>query len=46
MNEVVPKVVERFITVLACVFLFSVIVLTLTGVGYVVFLVIKNMRAW
>ena len=46
MKEPITRVVERFVTILACVFLFAVIVLTLTGVGYVVVLVIKNMRAW
>lgn len=41
-----PKTVEFFITLLACVFLLAFSTLILTGVGYVVLLVITNMRSW
>lgn len=41
-----PRVVGWFITLLVCVFLFAVTALILTGVAYLVALVIVNMRAW
>lgn len=46
MRGPIPRVVEWFVSLFVCVCLFSFSVLMLTGLGYVVALIIKNMRSW
>lgn len=46
MRGPIPRVVEWFITLLVCVLLFAFTALVLTGTGYVIVLIIINMRSW